>query len=186
LYVSVILRPPATAVPLLTIVAGVAIADGIREATGLSPALKWPNDLYVGSRKVAGILAEADGSPARVRHVVLGFGINLSAAAHPQELAARATSLEIELGRPVDRGLTLAACLSALAQRYDELKRGQVTLLLEEWKRRAIETVGRRVECVATASRVTGVVEGIDHSGALLVRTASDVVRIISGEVIWL
>ena len=81
LYVSVVMRPPLRAVPLLTVGAGVAIAEGIRAATGLTPALKWPNDVYVGARKLAGILAEAGSIPGGAQHVVLGFGINVLPAA---------------------------------------------------------------------------------------------------------
>jgi BirA family biotin operon repressor/biotin-[acetyl-CoA-carboxylase] ligase len=185
LYVSVVLRPAPAMVPLLTIAAGVAIADGIREASGLGMALKWPNDLYVGSRKAGGILAEAGTSATGVSHVVVGFGVNLSPAAYPQEIAARATSLEVELGRPVDRGLALASCLAALARQYDELRHGQVAALLTTWTSYAATTLNRRVECVRAAGPVTGIAEGIDGTGALLVRTGTTVIRVISGEVTW-
>src|SRR5262249_594491 len=87
LYVSLVLRPLPHALPLLTVGAGVAVAEGIRAATGLAPALKWPNDVYVGSRKLAGILAEAGAAPDGAQHVVLGVGINLLPAAYPGEMA---------------------------------------------------------------------------------------------------
>ena len=87
---------------LVTIAAGVAVAEGIEAATGLGPSLKWPNDVYVGSRKLAGILAEAGASQGAVDHVVLGFGINIRRAVYPADVEARATSIESELGRTVD------------------------------------------------------------------------------------
>src|SRR5690242_19863216 len=109
LYVSVVLRPGDSdsltpAVTLLTLAAGVALAEGVRAATGLPVGIKWPNDLVVERRKLAGILAEAVGSPG-VSAIILGFGINIRPAAYPPEIASRATSLESELGRPVERGL---------------------------------------------------------------------------------
>src|SRR5215510_2662035 len=112
IYVSVVLRPAADAARLLTIAAGVAVTDGIASATGLSTHVKWPNDVHVGGRKLAGILAEGAAG-----HVVLGIGINVQPAAYPPDVASRATSIETELGRPVDRGLVLAECLAALSSR---------------------------------------------------------------------
>jgi hypothetical protein len=106
LYVSVILSPsravsdPDRATTLLTLAAGVALAEGVERATGLSPAIKWPNDLLVARRKLAGILAEALSDV-----VVLGYGINVGPMAYPPELRDRATSLETELGRPIDRAV---------------------------------------------------------------------------------
>src|SRR5215208_564579 len=123
LYVSAVLRPQPDTLALITIAAGVAIAEGIEAATALGPSVKWPNDVYVGPRKLAGILAEA-GSSSFGSHVVLGFGINLRPAAFPPDVAARATSIEGELGRPADRGLVLTECLAALALRYAMLQRG--------------------------------------------------------------
>jgi BirA family biotin operon repressor/biotin-[acetyl-CoA-carboxylase] ligase len=185
LYVSAILRPAVHALPLLTIAAGVAISEGIRAASGLRTTLKWPNDVYAGPRKLAGILAEAGTSGTGASHVVLGFGINLLPAAYPPDIAARATSIESELGRPVDRGLVLAACLAALSQRYGELTAGRVLPLVAAWRTGAEDMLHRRVECVGSDERVTGIAEDIDDTGALLVRTPASLVRIISGEVIW-
>ena len=111
---STLTRPAAHAVGLLTLAAGVAIAEGIQAATGLQPQLKWPNDIYMEGRKLAGILAEAGTSSAGVQYVILGCGINLMPAAYPPDVAARATSIESELGRPIDRGLLLVQCLTAL------------------------------------------------------------------------
>jgi BirA family biotin operon repressor/biotin-[acetyl-CoA-carboxylase] ligase len=181
LYVSLVLRPDAQSAALLTIAAGVALAEGIAAATGLAPSLKWPNDLNIGSRKLAGILAEAG-----VSHVVLGFGINLMPAAYPPDVAARATSLEGELGRPVDRGMVLAECLAAIAQRYAQLRRRETQPAVEAWRRLAAPTLGRAVEWGEGAARRRGIAETIDAAGALLVRTSSGTERIISGEVRWL
>jgi BirA family biotin operon repressor/biotin-[acetyl-CoA-carboxylase] ligase len=185
LYVSAILRPRLEAVPLLTIAAGVAIADGVHAATGLSPGVKWPNDVYVGERKLAGILAEAGSSAGEVEHVVLGFGINLLSAAYPPDVAVRATSIETELGRRVDRGLVLAECLAALAARYAALQRGEGDVVTSAWRARAAEHLGRPVEWGVDAGAQRGIAHDIDAQGALLVRVDDTIVRVISGEVRW-
>jgi BirA family biotin operon repressor/biotin-[acetyl-CoA-carboxylase] ligase len=181
LYVSAVLRPRPHAVPLLTIAAGLAVAEGIQAATGLATRLKWPNDVYVGERKLAGMLAEAGAGL-----VVLGVGINVLPAAYPPEIAARATSLEGELGRAVDRGLLLAECLSALATRYDELQRGGAEAVVHAWRQRAASTLGRTVRWDAAGQAREGVAENIDATGALIVRTDTGPVRLISGEVQWI
>jgi BirA family transcriptional regulator, biotin operon repressor / biotin---[acetyl-CoA-carboxylase] ligase len=119
LLVSVLLRPdvkPAR-LPELSLVAGRACAEAITEAAGLETEVKFPNDLLVRGRKVAGILAEA--SEGRV---VLGIGVNVSQAAGelPAEPRTPATSLLLEIGRPVDRAELLVALLDHLERRYDE------------------------------------------------------------------
>ena len=185
LYVSVVLRPRREAASLITIAAGVAIAEGIEAAAGLPVSLKWPNDVYVGMRKLAGILAEA-GSSATGEHVIVGFGINLQPAALPADVASRATSIESELGRPADRGLVLAECLTALAGRYAALQRGAGETVIGAWRLRAASHLGRPVEWDDEAGARRGVAHGIDSGGALLVRVNDQIVRVISGEVRWL
>ena len=195
LYVSTVLRPAEHAWPLLTIAAGVAVADGIHAATGLAPDLKWPNDVFVGGRKVAGVLAEASSSVAGadlqvgpnrgIEYVVLGFGINVMPAAYPAEVAARATNLEEELGRPVDRGLLLAECLCSLAARYEDLQRGRTGAVVDGWRGRAASMLGRRVQWDAAGGAVEGVAADIDDTGALVVRTHRGLARVTAGEVRW-
>jgi len=185
LYVSLILRPLPHAVPLITIAAGVAIAEGVEAASGLSSSVKWPNDVYVGSRKLAGILAES-GSSAAGDHVVVGFGINLRPAALPPDISARATSIEGELGRSVDRGLLLAECLAALADRYRLLQGGARDAVIAAWRSRAAEHLGRPVEWDAEHDVRRGIAHDIDARGALLVRVGDRMVRVTSGEVRWL
>ena len=186
LYMSILMRPAAHAVSLLTIAAGVAFADGIQAATGLQPQLKWPNDVYVGGRKLAGILAEAGTSKSGVQHVVLGCGINLMPAAYPPDVAARATSIESELGRPIDRGLLLVECLAALHVRYRDLQSRASAAVIARWRDRAVSTLGRRVEWDVAGVTRHGVAEDIDETGALLVRDGTARARVISGEVRWL
>jgi BirA family biotin operon repressor/biotin-[acetyl-CoA-carboxylase] ligase len=187
LYVSAILRPPERALPLLTIAAGVAVAEGIQAAAGLAADVKWPNDVYAHGRKIAGVLAEASASNAAgaIQHVVIGAGINVMPAAYPAEIANRATSLEVELGRAVDRGLLLAEYLCALAARYRDLQEGRRDLVVRAWRGRAASMLGRRVQWDAPGATRDGVALDIDDTGALVVRTAAGPMRVTAGEVRW-
>jgi BirA family biotin operon repressor/biotin-[acetyl-CoA-carboxylase] ligase len=202
LYASVLIRPRSTppsasndVQSLLTLAGGVALAEALRGATGLAVELKWPNDLMApgGTRKLGGILTEGSSDGGGLAFIVFGFGINLSGSfdtpqgrAFDARLADRATSLEAELGRPVDRNVVLLECLTALAARLRDLDEGRAAEVRRQWQQFAPSARGRAVEWTADAGRRRGVAEGIDDSGALLVRVGSSVERIISGEVTWL
>jgi BirA family biotin operon repressor/biotin-[acetyl-CoA-carboxylase] ligase len=189
LYVSVVCRG-CDAAPLMTLAAGVALAEAIRNAAGLPVQIKWPNDIVVpgGSggerpRKLAGILAEGSIGPDGVEFIVLGYGINMRRAAYPLDIAARATSLEVELGRPPDVGLVLAETLAALNARFAQLARGESASVLSRWRALAPSAHGAFVTCQALAGTISGVAEGIDDAGALLVRADGQLHRIIAGEI---
>jgi len=188
LYLSVVLAPararvdPPRATLLLTLAAGVAIAEGITAATGLRPDLKWPNDLQVARRKLAGILAEG----AAGQRVVLGYGINILATAFPPELRDRTTSLESELGRAVDRADVLVETLVALSARYEDLLDGRFDVILDAWRTLSPSAAGRRVSWTTNAGHLSGVTAGIDDHGALLVRVDEGIERVVAGEVVWL
>ena len=193
LYVSVILRParacvaPERAAGLLTIAAGVALAEAVEHVTGLAPRIKWPNDLLVARRKLAGILAEgvAHQAASGLRAVVLGYGINVGAAAFPRELADRVTALESELGRAVDRPRLCAESLASLASRYDDLLAGRFDAILDAWRTRSFGSRGAQVEWDSPSGVRSGMTEGIDDMGALLVRSGNTIERIVAGEVRW-
>ncbi len=186
LYVSVMLAParagvdPRRATSLLTIAAGVAIAEGVEACSGLRADVKWPNDLYASGRKLAGILAEAAHDL-----VVLGYGINLTSAAYPADLRDRVTSLDAESSTSIDRGHVLVETLAALARRYRDLLEGRFDAILDAWRLRAPGAVGARVTWTVGAGQRSGTTAGIDGDGALLVRTDSGVERIVGGEVTW-
>lgn len=190
LYVSVVLAPtrasqPARATALLTLAAGVALAEAIEASTGLQIDLKWPNDLYVGPRKLGGILAEASTTGGPIARVVVGFGINIGSTAYPPDLAGRATAIEVELGRTADRERVLETSLAALARRYDDLLAGRFDDILDAWRRRAPNAAGARVTWMSGAGPVDGVTRGIDEEGALLVDVGARRERVIAGEIVW-
>jgi BirA family transcriptional regulator, biotin operon repressor / biotin---[acetyl-CoA-carboxylase] ligase len=189
LYASVICRDPRTA-PFLTLAGGVAVADGIRNATGLPVQIKWPNDVVVegdrgARRKLAGILAEATSTPEGLQYVILGFGINLRSAAYPPELTDRVTSIEVELGRMVDGGTVLSETLAVLAERFAQLERGDSAQVLSRWRELSPLSRGAAVEWDTPSGSLSGIAAGIDDDGALRVRVGPQIQRIISGEVRW-
>jgi BirA family transcriptional regulator, biotin operon repressor / biotin---[acetyl-CoA-carboxylase] ligase len=191
LYVSLVIRSPRAA-PYLTLAGGVAVAQGITAATGLPVQIKWPNDVIVPDaarpsrpRKLAGILAEATSGAEGLLAVVLGFGINLRTAAYPPALRDRATSIESELGRPVDAGSVLGETLAALNRLLRSLDDGESGRVLTAWRALAPSAIGTTVEYGTSSGRVVGVAAGIDDSGALLVRSGGRLERVIAGEVDW-
>jgi BirA family biotin operon repressor/biotin-[acetyl-CoA-carboxylase] ligase len=178
---SLVLRPALEArrVPQLALVSAVAIAEALEATTGAAPRIKWPNDLLLGNRKVCGVLAEAvsDGEAAAV--VILGIGINVNQRQFPPEVADRATSLVLELGRPVERAGLLDAVLDRLDRWYDVYTRCGFGAVEPEWSRRSA-LAGLPV----VSGAVRGVALGIDGEGALLVREESGQThRIVAGEV---
>ena len=189
LYVSCVLRPnvgEGAVMSLITLAAGVAVRRGLRDATTLTADLKWPNDVVVGRRKLAGILAEGLAVDTPAQAVVLGIGVNLTPAAHPPEIHARATSVEEVLGHPIDPLLVRTQILSALSDAYAVLRRGEADDILRQWREAAPSAQGADVEWDTPTGTSRGTTAGIDAAGALLVRTSQSLERIIGGELRWL
>ena len=191
LYISTIVRR-RTVSPWVTLAGGVAVAEGIRSATGLPLQIKWPNDIVAVSgagfrarRKLAGILAEASSGPEGVTYIVLGMGINLRNAAFPPELADRATSIETELGRAVDDGLVLAQVLVSLNRALGTIETPGPALLRQQWTALAPSATGAPIEFDGPEGPETGLTAGLAEDGALLARTPRGLARIIAGEVRW-
>jgi BirA family biotin operon repressor/biotin-[acetyl-CoA-carboxylase] ligase len=166
LLVSVLLRPPRPpdALHRCTIAVALAMADAVREVAGFAPDLKWPNDLLVAGRKVAGVLAEADvAGPDDVRAVVVGVGVNVSWREFPPELTATATACNVVAGRDVDREDLLAAFLGRLGPRLDL----DDDALHAEYRARLV-TLGMHVRVELAAGPVRGTARDVDPSGALV------------------
>lgn len=172
LLLSVILRTSlATARrSMLSLAAAVAVTEALREAGGVDVRLKWPNDVHVDERKVAGILLECRGEV-----VLLGVGINVVQRDFDPDL--RATSIALEGGN-TDRDALLAAVRAAVARWSEHVERGGFDALRARWTALAT-TPGRRV----TVDGVTGTALGLDDDGALLVAQEGATVRVLAGDV---
>ena len=188
LWLSVLLRPTCRPqeTTRLTVAAAVAVARAVRQQTGLIPEVKWPNDLLLRGRKFAGILTELTGEQDRVRHAVLGIGIdvNLAAADLPAELRRHSTSLRLELGRPVSRAELAVALLRELDAAYARLQGGGFEKLADEWEA-GCTTLGREIEVTVGDRRLKGRAEALDADGSLLLRTRfGRLERITGGDVL--
>jgi BirA family biotin operon repressor/biotin-[acetyl-CoA-carboxylase] ligase len=188
LYVSLLLRPsvPTVDAPRLALVAGVAIADAV-EALGVPASLKWPNDLYCGGRKAAGILAEMVSDPGGVRHVVIGVGLNVNVEEgdFPPELRGAATSLRICAGRAFRRVDVLTRMLDAFGTRYAEFIGGGFAALRAGWDRRDFLR-GRRIHLRWQGGEGWGTADGLDADGALrfLPDAGPAIASVHSGEIL--
>lgn len=170
IYLSVILRPrlAVAAAPMLTLMAAVAVVQAIQEATGLAARIKWPNDVLVNDRKVAGILTEVEAELNQLHAAILGIGINVNT---PKAALPRlATSLALARGEACDRLTVARALLTALDEGYAGIRRHQPAGLLAAW-RSASTTLGRRVRVACDRRQVDGQAVDITADGALLVRT---------------
>jgi BirA family biotin operon repressor/biotin-[acetyl-CoA-carboxylase] ligase len=178
LLVSILLRPrllPAR-LPTLSLTAGVAVAEALVASAGLAPRLKWPNDVLVDGRKIAGILLESrlDGTASVV---ALGIGINVSQAVFPADLTGRATSIRLAGGHP-DRERLLAALLDRIEHWRGRLETEGFDGVRERWRALA-DTLGRAV----SVDGVSGVAVDVDEDGALLVADGDRGGRIMAGDV---
>jgi BirA family biotin operon repressor/biotin-[acetyl-CoA-carboxylase] ligase len=174
LWFSVLLRPnlrPQEATRL-TVAAATALRRAIQAETKLAPEIKWPNDLLLGGRKVAGILTEMSAELDRIKYLILGVGVNanLSASEFPAELRKFATSLKIEAGRAVARPALATAILRELDRDYARVCTGEFAAVADEWEQHCA-TLGQRVVIQLGDRKLRGRAESLDDDGALLLRT---------------
>ena len=182
LLLSALFRPELAQLPFISIIGAVAAARAVRKIAGVSPALKWPNDLLLGGRKAAGILAESAIAGDVVDYAVLGIGVNVALdPAESGEIASIATSVNAAAGREVARELLLRQLLLELDDLYIRLRRGEAPL--PEW-RGLLATLGRRVTVVSGGETWAGLAEDVDATGNLLLRTdGGGLVTLSAGDV---
>ena len=179
LLISVLLNPGAQAAPLLSAMAALAVSDAAEEAAGVACELKWPNDVLAGGRKLCGILIEVRADTEGGVSAVLGVGlnVNLNFAARP-DLREAATSLAEQSGLRLDTQEVESVFLAKLRERYRQcVEDGPSTLA--DWTAR-LSTLGHRVTVRERNGAVTGIAEGVDETGRLIVRMASGARRALS------
>lgn len=187
IYCSVILRPalPPSEVLPLSLAAGLAVQAAIREIDSRVLAdLKWPNDLLINSKKFCGILTEMSGEATRVRHIVVGIGINVNQAQFPGELAQTATSLRLSTGSEWSRVELCAALLKSLDREYRGMLSGTAaqTEILRRFEEGSSSVRARRVR-IEENGGFEGVTAGLDARGFLQVRTDEGLRVVLSGTV---
>lgn len=187
LWFSVLLRPNLRPqeTTQLTVISATSLRRAIKKVTGLQAEIKWPNDLLIKGRKVAGILTELSAELDRVRHVILGMGVdvNLDASGFPPELRAIATSLSVEAGAPISRAELAVEVLRELDADYALVGAGKFSRLADEWQAACV-TIGRNVAVHTGDRHFRGYAESLDEGGALLIRTEHGLLeRVIGGDV---
>ena len=197
LWFSVLLRPnlPVSAVPRITVAASVAVARAIRKTSGLDARIKWPNDVTVNGKKLAGILVETSarfnesskkigGTVPPGQCVILGIGIDVNCAAtdFPSEVAAVGTSLQLETGLAQNRPALATAVLQAVDECYVAAQNG-FDALVAEWAQ-LCTTLGKQIVVTTSNRRIEGHAQALDSDGALLLRKDNgQIERILGGDV---
>jgi len=187
LWFSVLLRPAfrPQETTQLTVAAATALWRAIRNETGLHPDVKWPNDLLLRGRKVAGILTELTAELDRVKHIILGVGVdvNLGTVDFPSDVRKLATSLKIESGQAVSRADLAVEILRELDRDYARVCTGSFASVADEWETNCT-TLGRQVTIQTGNRRIRGRAESLGEDGALLLRTEhGHLERVIAGDV---
>ncbi len=187
LYASVILRPeiPPSQAPLLTLMAAVAAAETLGQFSGLKPLIKWPNDILLRNRKIAGLLNEMHSEIDLVHFVILGIGVNLNVGSEsfPPGIRSLATSLRRETGEIVSRKVFFSSLLQNLEKWYNTfLKEGRGPVL-EAWRDWA-RIKDKRVRVTSFGEVLTGIAIDIDSDGALILKTRDGKQkRVVAGDV---
>ena len=181
LYFSTVLRPQLklNAWPLITLMAALAVSESLQDLCDLSTDIKWPNDVCLGDRKLAGILAETLETKAGSA-CVLGIGINLRKAAFPPDLEAITTSIECATHLVPDAEALLEALLRQLAIRYERLQKTDgAPSVLRDWMAASSYAFGKNVRVDVGAKVFAGVTSGLEHDGALRVRVANGEIKVV-------
>ena len=183
---SVIFYPDLAPASLfrLTMMASVAVVNAINHACNIPAKIKWPNDVYLGTKKVCGILTEFSGHQDLIRYAVVGIGINVNNdfTDHP-EIESIATSLRAESGRKISRLNVLKAVLEELDRQYQLLAAGRADEVRRAWEQHAL-ILGKRVTFYSGDKTLTGTAQGIDEDGHLMLIDENGARQeIISGDV---
>lgn len=189
IYLSVLFRPdlPPERLMPVTALAGLAVCDAVERLCGVRPGLKWPNDPVLGNRKLCGVLTEMalEGETGRVQHLVVGIGINVLQTREDfqEEVAEIATSLQMELGKPVSRPRLAALLLEELDRVYGALRSGDLSAYLAAYRRDCVN-LGKTVRLIGGEDRETVTAVDVDESFGLVVRMPDGSEKVVrSGEV---
>jgi BirA family transcriptional regulator, biotin operon repressor / biotin---[acetyl-CoA-carboxylase] ligase len=187
LWFSILLRPDFSPqeTTQLTVASATALLRAIQLQTGLQPEIKWPNDILIHGKKVAGILTELSAELDRVKYVILGIGVdvNLNAGEFPTELRRLATSLKIETGTHCNRAELAVQILRELDRDYQRICSGQFEAVANEWEEHC-STIGHEIVIRVGERQIRGRAESLAEDGALLLRTAhGHLERVTGGDV---
>jgi len=193
LWLSIILRPdlPPLDSPLLTVIASLAVLEALQELEeGLAAGgqqgnkklqIKWPNDILLGGKKLAGILTELSLS-SKINYAVVGIGINVNQEKFPAELGSIATSLKREYKKEIDRLELFEKLILSFERYYSRLVNNEGSELIQEWKER-MDITGREVSIHDNERTYQGRVLDIGKLGELLLESEGEILRFWAGDV---
>ncbi len=190
LYISIILRPEIlpNQASMITLLSAVSTAESIKRYSDITPSIKWPNDILIGGKKVAGILNEIDSETDRIHFIILGIGININIGKEefPKDIREYATSLKIETGREVSRKEFICFLFKEIEDWYERFIREGNKPVLDAWRRWA-DIKDKMVRVSSFKDEIIGKAIDIDSDGALIIEDKDGkLMRIIAGDVEYL
>ncbi len=186
ILMSVIFKPSIEISHLfcITMISSIALVRAVKKITGIKAGIKWPNDIYIGSKKTAGILTEMDAGEGKIKYIVVGIGLNVNF--NPSdftEIDEIATSIMRESGKEISRILFLRSIFREIEKWYDMLKEGKYARIHNEWNKHSIIT-GRHVKIISAGYSVEGIAETVGPDGTLiLIEKNGNRRNILSGDV---
>lgn len=186
ILMSVVLLPePGFSVPLLNLAAGVAICETLQTLYSLSTTVRWPNDVFVSGKKIAGVLAETQFRASDLSKFILGIGLNVHQAEEdfPVELRKPATSVIQETSLRIDRNLLTASIIKSLDSKIRLLESENQDLILQEWMAQS-DQIGREVKYISNADEKIGVFKDLAEQGAVVLEIDGNTEEITSGEIV--
>lgn len=181
---SIVLRPQgsADAMNLLPLYVAVGVAEAIERTTGIQVECKWPNDLLINSKKVAGILIEGSLKQNALEYAVVGVGLNVNQKTFSGELEQKATSLYLASGKEIDRSVLFREILRSLEGRYRDASSGGFTSVLPEWLSRC-RMINQEISVSLHGQVLSGVVKGLNNEGALILQANGTEKTLFAGDV---
>lgn len=184
LLFSVIMKPQIhrSLVGLLPLYAALSVAQGIREMLNIEVECKWPNDILIHSKKCCGILLESSLKVETLKYAIIGIGINVNQERFDAHLAQKATSLKREIQRSVDRVALFQHIVQCLDRNYAYVHEGNFGIIVDQWLQHA-PMIGKEITILHEHGSSTGIADGINAQGGLIVRCPDGVKTFYAGEV---
>jgi BirA family biotin operon repressor/biotin-[acetyl-CoA-carboxylase] ligase len=187
IYATLILRPamPPIGAPRITLMTAVAVAEAILSLVQLDLKIKWPNDILIKGRKLAGILTEITTEMDAVNYIVVGLGLNVNTPSEsfPKEIREKATSIFIETGEQFSRTRLIRTCLEHFEKYYRMFKKNEFSPIIHRWKQLS-DIVGKNISVDVIGQKHVGKVVDIDDDGVLILKDGQGrIQRIFSGDV---
>jgi len=185
IYTSLILKPsisPSEA-PKITLLTAVVVAETLRSLTGLSVIIKWPNDILINGKKIAGILTEMSTEMDAIDHIVVGLGLNVNTPDFPDDIKEKATSIFIETGKHFPRVRFIREYLKWYEKYYEIFKKTGFEPVIKRWKE-LTNMIGKRITVEMISKKYSGEVQDIDKDGVLILKdNTGKSHRIFSGDI---